>query len=302
VWSERSYFTCTVTSFTLFGNAKAVTDIFFITDRIRSEVTSYLFPCLFPCWTRNRSFSPLKSPYLNWPGIWFWPFPSSPSHLLYRAPPFSCVRSPTIASSTPNPHPPKFYFRNLSNWITHICKGKKTRKGSCLCLCALGGSCIVFDPIHCIFCVCFAHYTYCVAFVFGVTNANAYLCAHCLECFSELVFLFSLLTFIFWGERDIVVWSKRLKNQEKGNWKWKNSDMEQGDHGLVNRLISHLRKYFRYLLPVERGMRFMLCIFRVMSYSACSEPRILWCSLPDSHFAMYSFIYEIRKRFSVCFL
>lgn len=152
VRSERSYFTSTVTSLTLFGNAKAVTDTFSITDHIRSGVTS----CLFPCWTRNRSFSPLKSPYLNWPGIWFWPFPSFPSHFLYRAPPFSRVRSPTIASSTPNPHPhpPKFYFRNLSNWITYICKGKKTRKGSCLCLCAWEGSCIGFDPIRCIFCVC----------------------------------------------------------------------------------------------------------------------------------------------------
>lgn len=153
--SERSHFTNTVTSLTLFGNAKAVTDIFSITDRIRLRVTS----CLFPCWTRNRSFSPLKFPHLNWPGIWFWPFPSFPSHFLYRAPPFSCVRSPTIASSTPNPHPPKFYFRNLSNWITYICKGKKTRKGSCLCLCAWEGSCIVFDLIRCILCVCFAHYT-----------------------------------------------------------------------------------------------------------------------------------------------
>jgi len=62
---------------------------------------------------------------------------------------------------------------------------------------------------------------------------------------------------------------KKTKNQGKGNWKWKNSEMEQGDHGLVNRLISHLRIYFRYLLRVERGMRFMPCIFRVMSDSAC---------------------------------
>jgi len=107
-----------------------------------------------------------------------------------------------------------------------------------------------------------------VAFVFGATNANAYLCDHSLECFSELVFLFFAYIYILGGE-EYSGPIKKTKNQEKGNWKWKNSEMEQGDHGLVNRLISHLRMNFRYLLPMERGMRFMLCIFRVMSDSAC---------------------------------
>jgi hypothetical protein len=62
---------------------------------------------------------------------------------------------------------------------------------------------------------------------------------------------------------------KKTKSKEKGNWKWKNSEMEQSDRSLVNRLVSRLRIHFRYLLPIKRGMRFMLCMFRVMSDSAC---------------------------------
>jgi hypothetical protein len=69
------------------------------------------------------------------------------------------------------------------------------------------------------------------------------------------------------GERDISGPIKKTKHKGKG--KWKNSEIEQDDYGLVNRLVSHLRIYFRYLLPIERGMHFILCIFKVMSDSAC---------------------------------
>lgn len=127
----------------------------------------------------------------------------------------------------------------------------------------------MFDLIRCIFCVCFAHYTeLVVACHFGATNANAYLCAHSLECFSELVFLFFAYIYLLGGDGYSGP-IKKTKDKEKGNWKWKNSEMEQGDRGLVNRLVSHLRIYFRYLLPIKRGMRFMLCILKVMSDSAC---------------------------------
>jgi hypothetical protein len=59
----------------------------------------------------------------------------------------------------------------------------------------------VFDLIRCILCVCFAHYTELdVACVFGATNANVYLCAHSLECFSQLVFLFFAYIYLLGGE------------------------------------------------------------------------------------------------------
>ena len=127
----------------------------------------------------------------------------------------------------------------------------------------------MFDLIRCIFCVCLAHYSELdVACVFGDTYANAYLCAQSLECFSELVSSFLCLHLSFGGEGYNGP-IKKTKNKGRGNKKWKNSEMEQGDHRLVNRLVSHLRIYFRHLLQIERGMRFMLCIFRVMSDSTC---------------------------------
>ena len=78
--------------------------------------------------------------------------------------------------------------------------------------------------------------------------------------------------------------------------------MEQGEHGLVNRLVSHIRMYFLYLLAMKKGIRFQVCIFTVTSDMCMSEQRTVWHSVPDSHFAMYSITYEIRKRFGVCFL
>ena len=88
----------------------------------------------------------------------------------------------------------------------------------------------------------FAHYTFCVAFVFEVTNVNAYLCAHSLECFSELVFLFFAYIYLLEGEGYSGP-IKKTKNQEKGNWK--NSEMVQGDHDLVNRLL--ICEYILYI-------------------------------------------------------
>jgi hypothetical protein len=210
----------TLTLLTLLWNAKAITS-FFITDHVRSGVTS----CLSPCWTRKRYFSPHKSPPppLNWPGIWFWPFPSFPNHFLYRSPPFSYVRSPTIASLIPNPptHPPKFYFRNLPNWIAYICKGKKTRKGGCLCLCAWEGSCIVFDLIRCVLYVCVTHYT---VYIFWVECCVCFWGHRC-ECvsFRSLCRMFQWISFSFLclylpsaGHRDVVVRSWRWRKKKEG--------------------------------------------------------------------------------------
>jgi hypothetical protein len=107
VWSERSYVTNTVTSLTLFGNTKAVNGIFSITDHIRSGVTS--------CHAFSDACSlvghvtgllvPSSLPISIDLEFGFGPFLPFPTTFLYRAPPFSCVRSPTIASSTPNPTP-----------------------------------------------------------------------------------------------------------------------------------------------------------------------------------------------------
>jgi hypothetical protein len=159
--------------------------------------------------------------------------------------------------------------------------------------------CVWPDMLHLLCVFCTLYWVGCCV-CFGPTNVNAYLCAHSLECFSELVFLFFAYIYLFVGEG----YNGPIKktNRGRGNRKWKKSEMEQVDHDLVNRLVFHLRIYFRYLLPIKRGMRFMLCIFRVMSDSSCLNNVTFRYSLPDSHFAMYIFIDETRKRFGVCFL
>jgi hypothetical protein len=261
------------------------------------------------CWTRNRSFIPLKSPSLSWPGISFWAFPSFPNHFLYPATPFSYVRSPTIASSTPNPPLPEVLFPKPAKLNYVYMQGQENSQGrlsvfTCvrgrdveLCLTWYDASSMCV--LHIILCMCFESNVACVP---GATDAKAYLLIHSSQCFSDSLF-FSLLIFFFCGGTGMQ-WSA-LKDEEKRkrNTKWKSSEIKEGEHRLVNRLLSHVRIYLWYLSPLKRGIHIQVYIFTVMSdMSTCQQQRTVWYSLPAIRIAVYSIIYEISKLFGVCFL
>lgn len=126
-----------------------------IAEHSRTKLTSEKSPY----WRRNRSFSPLllETAYLNCLKFGLGPFLPFSNHFLYPAPPFSCVRSSPIRDQ-PLTRPLNFYFRNVPNWITYICKGKETHKGGYVCLCAWEESYIVFDLILCFLCGCVCMY------------------------------------------------------------------------------------------------------------------------------------------------